>query len=203
MMIMYAEVKNNGTWTKVGKVFDSFFEEIDKTDRVCDAIDLFTYEVFSGKKHIVTQDYTKFNTFDPETGLPADCSQEIFDNKYFTDRDVYSLTLEEIMHFDWYQEVYKLCYTTEVQYKKTPKGEKPALVRHFVLKDLPIVEPSEMDMILANPNLRKEKKYWVHVKYDKQFINELCEFFYKHSLPKLYDLKQSAEDVRVIYTFVS
>lgn len=202
MMVMYAEAKKNGRWQKVGKVFDSWFLELSATDRVCDDIDELTFQVLSGIKQELHTTYTDFKTMQPHVGLPDDASDEIANNKYFVGRKCYYLNFDEIMSYDWDQDVYEIGYTTETQYSKLDKGNKPAIIRNFVNKDKNVVDSHEMDMIIKNPDLRNSKKYWVKVKYNRNSIGELCYFFYHNSIPRLYELASVSDGLRVIFTFI-
>ena len=60
-----------------------------------------------------------------------------------------------------------------------------------------------MDLIIDNPILRTNSKYFVEYKYDETTIKKLCKFFCEVSIPALIGLipeNGTADDVRIIFS---
>lgn len=190
-MIMFAEVKQDGIWHKVGKQFKSALEELDgqSTDRVFDGRnkDLETF--------LHNNSYT--------TNMPLDVSDAIKNNKYFG--VVNCITLKELINLNWDKEVYKIGYISEWQYEYVQNsGQKPArILDQPFWKETEIVSPFKMDLIINNPVLRTSDKYYVEYIYDKTTIREQCKFFCETSIPALIKLipdNGTIEDVRIIFS---
>lgn len=190
-MIMFVEVKQDGVWHKVGKQFESTFEELkgQLTDRVYDGrnkdLESFLY----------SNSYT--------TNMPLDVSEDIKNNKYLG--AVNCITLKELIDLDWDKEVYKMGYISEWQhgYVKNSGKEPARIFDQPFWKDSEIVSPFKMDLIINNPILRTNSKYYVEHKYDKTTIREQCKFFCETSIPALIKLipdDGTTEDVRIIFS---
>lgn len=208
-MIMYAEVRKNGVWEKVGELFPSAFREMfpNLTDRVCDERNAILYELFGWISN-KSEKYTEIKPISELKGLPDDVPAEIASNHYFCFGGFNSyLTLAEIMDYNWdatISHVGKISEKAYVNWKKN--GTVPARWdRHITGEDKKIITPFVMNGILDGSILRDEGiKYYVAVEYEPKSYKEYCNFFCSTSLPLLLQLVPkggSYEDVRVVYTF--
>lgn len=193
-MVMFAEVRENGKWNKVGKEFTSTYEELDGqlTDRVFDGRNV----------HLLS-----FLSENSIPGFPYDASEEIKNHVVFKHySSMHHVTLKELLDLDWYKETCQNGYITEWQYERLKNdGVEPVnIIKNLLGRDAITVSPFLMDMIIANPSLRQDAKYLVSYKYDKHTMKELCDFFCGVSIPKLTKLIPeggTTDDVRVIFSF--
>ena len=190
---MFAEIKVNGAWQAVGKEFVSTYPEMtERTDRVYDEFDT---------------DLLKWLTYNHEPdGMPPDASAEIQGRKYFKDKQVYWLTLDELLSLDiWDTEIFEgIGLISEWQYKQfKEKGIKPVNIRNRInLRESIAVMPFEMDMILRYPELRTAASYYVQYNYDQKALRNKFDFFCNTSIPRLIELIPdggTAKDVRIIF----
>ena len=189
---MFAEIKIDGVWQKVGKEFKSTYPELsDGTDRVYDG-------------GISLLQWLTYNT--EPNGMPEDASEEIQQLKYFNDKKVYYIQLDELLALDlWDMEIYEhIGYITEWQYKRFKEDNiEPANVRHEIYNPAAKrVTRFEMDMIMHNPKLRDSQVYYVEHHYDKIVMKQKFDFFCNTSIPRLIELIPeggTAKDVRIIF----
>ena len=191
-MVMFAEVRENGQWHKVGKEFVSTYEELNGqlTDRV-----------FDGRNaHL-----TSFLSENSIPGFPYDVSDEVKNHIVFKHYcSMHNITLTEILNLGWDKEIYQSGYISEWQYERLKK-EKIAPVN--ILKSVSnknVVSPFMMDVIAENPSLRQSARYFVEYKYDKHTMREQCEFFCDVSIKSLVKLIPdggATDDVRVVFSF--
>jgi hypothetical protein len=187
---MFAEVRKNGQWHKVGKEFVSTYEEMEGqlTDRVFDGRNVHLAEVL--------RDNSVYGMF------THDVSIEIRNNALFRDESGYFCSLKDILYIDWDKETHETGYISEWQYKRLKNGIEPANITKLV-RDREIVQPFLMDMILENPSLRDESaNYYVEYLYNKHTMRELCDFFVNVSIPGLVKLVPeggTTDDVRIIF----
>lgn len=209
-MIMYAEVRENGAWKKVGNIFPSAFIEMnDKlTDRVCDERNIFLYELFGWVSNKLDK-YTEIKPISELRGLPDDVSDEIASNNYFRFGGFNSyLTLDELLNYNWDATISHLGRLSEKAYVHWKRdGVIPARWdRHISGKDKQVVTSFVMDGILDGSIPRDEGiNYCVIVEYDPKSYKEYCSFFCDNALPLLVGLVPnggSYKDVRVVYTFI-
>lgn len=186
---MFAEIKINGTWQKVGKEFVSTFPELDTTDRVYDKYD----------KELVC--WLTYN-MTPQ-GMPVDASAEIKNHKYFESKQIYYITLYELLSLEiWDTEIFEsIGFISEWQYKQLKeKGSNPIHIRPKVHGI--VVMPFEMDMIMRYPKLREASSYYIQYNYNQTALRNKFEFFCNTSIPRLIELIPdggTAEDVRIIF----
>lgn len=190
-MVMFAEVKKDGQWQKVGAVFKSTYEELNGrlTDRVFDGRNK-TLESFLYNNAYVT-------------GMPLDASDEIKHNKNIGVANC--LTLKELLSLKWDEEVDKTGYISEWQYERFKKdGIAPvAITDKLIIPDVKAVTPFEMDLIIKYPVLRTARKYYVAYKYDKRTYAEMFSFFCYESIPALIKCIPefaTTQDVRIIFS---
>ncbi len=210
-MIMYAEVRENGAWKKVGNIFPSAFIEMnDKlTDRVCDERNIFLYELFGWVTNKLNG-YTVINPISELRGLPDDASDAISSNDYFRFGGFTSyLTLEEILNYNWDATISHIGRIPEKSYVNWKKnGTYPARWdRHITGEDKKVITQFVMNGILDGSIQRDDGvKYYVAVEYEPKSYKEYCNFFCSTSLPLLMQLVPnggSYKDVRVVYTFAA
>lgn len=195
MFTMFAEVKQDGEWCKVGKEFKSTYDELDGqlTDRVYD-----------GR----CSDLIQFLCSRCCRGEPEYLSADIDGHKLFQDDEfVYHATLRELLELDWDSEIYEIGYISEWQYKRLIQdGVKPIRIMKDVFsKGNMIVTPFLMDVILENPSLRQDVRYFVKHKYNNCKIRYLSEFFFNESIPGLIKLIPeggSTNDVRIVFSII-
>lgn len=209
-MIMYAEVRKNGIWEKVGSIFPSAFSEMrgKLTDRVCDERNAFLYELFGWTVN-KTEKYTVIHPISELRGLPNDASEEIANNHYFCFGGFTSyVTLNEILNYNWDATISHIGRIPEKSYVRWKRdGILPARWdSHISGEDKKVITSFVMNGILDGSIQREEGiKYYVAVEYAPKSYKEYCSFFCSTSLPLLINLvpqNGNYEDVRVVYTFV-
>lgn len=192
---MFAEIKIDGIWQKVGKEFVSTYPELsDGTDRVYDKYD---------------KELMRWLTYNIEPqGIPLDASAEIKEHKYFNDKQIYWLTLEELLSLEiWDTEIFEgIGFISEWQYKQLKeKGSVPIHIRPKVHGINAItVMPFEMDMIMRYPKLRATSSYYIQYNYDQTAVRNKFDFFCNTSIPRLIELIPdggTAKDVRIIFGY--
>ena len=194
MIVMLAEVRQNGQWSKVGNEFVSTFKELEGqlTDRVFDGRDLALMSFLSNNCSY---------------GIPSNASEEIRSHKYLNaSKLVYNVTLHDILSYDWDSITYKTGCISEWQYERLKNdGAEPInILDKPIREDVEIVKPFEMDMIIQNQVLRVAPKYYVRYEYDKKKVRDKHKFFCETSIPSLIKLIPSegtASDVRIIFSF--
>jgi len=196
-MVMFAEVRQNGEWHKVGKEFVSTYEEMEGqlTDRVFDGRNMeltaFLASYYYG--NIISE---------PDVGASEECKN----HKLLSGQIVYVSTLREILDFDWDKEVYELGYISEWQYKRLKNDgiEPTSIIKNpFRGGGNMAVRPFFMDMVIARPSLRQQCRYFVEYRYDKCKMRDVCDFFCNVSVPRLIELIPDGgtiEDVRIIFS---
>lgn len=193
-MVMFAEVRENGKWHKVGKEFTSTYEELmgQLTDRVFDGRNV----------HLLS-----FLSENSIPGFPYDASDEIKNHVVFKHySSMHHITLKDLLDLDWDKESCQYGYISEWQYERLKNNgiEPVSIIKNLLGRDVTTVSPFLMDMIIANPSLRQDTKYLVEYKYDKHIMKELCDFFCNVSIPGLIKLIPEgglSEHVRVIFSF--
>lgn len=192
---MFAEIKIDGIWQKVGKEFVSTYPELSNgTDRVYDKYD---------------KELMRWLTYNIEPqGIPLDASAEIKEHKYFNDKQIYWLTLEELLSLEiWDTEIFEgIGFISEWQYKQLKeKGSIPIHIRPKVHGINAItVMPFEMDMIMRYPKLRTTSSYYIQYNYDQTAVRNKFDFFCSTSIPRLIELIPdggTAKDVRIIFGY--
>lgn len=192
-MIMFAEVRQDNIWSKVDKQFKSTFKELDGQ---------FTDRVFDGRDRNL-EAFLNNNSY--ATNMPLDVSEEIKSNKYLQGV-VNCIALKELLDLNWDKEVCKTGCISEWQYGriKNNSDHKPARIfTEPFWKDVEVVSPFKMDLIINNPILRTGLKYYVQYKYDETTIREQCKFFCEETIPTLIKLIPdggTVEDVRIIFS---
>lgn len=191
-MIMFAEVKQDGQWRKVGKAFKSTYQELE---------DQLTDRVFDGRNNDLTEFLFSYGFL---SHMPVDASEAIKNHRCFQEEVVYCLSLSEILDYDWDEEISTFGYITEWQYERLKNDNiEPVRVRNDVLSEDVIVTPFKMDLILAHPVLRTHSRYYVSYEHERQSMRSICEFFCTESIPALIKLIPdggTAEDVRIIFS---
>ena len=192
MLTMFAEVKQDGVWHKVGKEFKSTYDELDgqRTDRVYDGRDKL---------------FISFLASQSCTGMPKDVSEEIKGHKYFQGDDVYFCTLRQLLDFNWSKEHCNVGYISEWQYKRLIQdGIKPtSIMTNPFRSGNMVVSPFMMDVINDNPSLRQNVRYFVEYVFDRIQMRDLSEFFYRESIPGLIKLIPeggATSDVRIVFS---
>ena len=185
-MIMKAEVRKDGEWQSVGRVFKSFIQDGLYTNRVYDERNSVLFEALGCA----------------ETGKHKYKTIPII--KHY---DGFIAYLEDLLKYDWDQTVSKVGIISEFQYKRWVRyGTMPVNKHRCVFnKSAQIVDASEMDAIFTGKEQRTAPKYYVRFEYDTMPMRKLCENFYNYCLPSLIRLVPSdgtTHDVRVVYQFV-
>lgn len=205
-LIMYAEVYKDGAWHFVDEpIFKSALPEMQGhlTNRVCDEHNYVLFEILTGEYFKENRKYTKIPQAPFYETLPSTASKEI---KYkFDEENAYTLYLDEVFSYNWDAIIYKKGLISEWQYRRMKKkGIHPAATNRVVFdNEAEVVNPFQMDMILASDALRTAKKYYVNIELSPTPLREYCKFFCDVSIPALMKLIPeggSAKNVRVIYT---
>lgn len=187
-MIMKAEVRQNGVWTQVGKVFESALHDGLITDRVCDERNPILFEVF---------------------GAPNTCKYErtfIEPVKHIV-KDSFVAYLDDLLKYNWNATVSRKGVISEWQYKRfQERGITPVNKNRLVLNpEAKVISTAEMDAILLGHEARTAPQYYVNFLYDTKTLRECCYFFYYNSLEKLTELIPEGGTehcVRVVYNFI-
>ena len=187
-MIMKAEVRKDGVWHQVGKVFESALCEGLLTDRVCDERNPILYELLGGKKSCKYE-----HTF-------------VEPIKHIV-KDSFVVYLNDLLDYDWNATVSRMGLISEWQYKRfQERGVFPVNKNRLVLSpSAQVVDSEEMDNILLELAPRTASQYYVNFLYDTQALKDCCSFFYNNSLQKLRELipgDGTAYCVRVVYNFI-
>lgn len=190
-MIMKAEVFKNGEWHQIeDKIFKSAIEEGLMTNRVCDERNPILYEVLGAPK-TCRFEHTPIATI----------------GTYDEEKNNYVAYLDELVEYNWNAPISRIGVISEWQYKRLKhEGIAPVDVhQHIFDPDAKLVSPSEMDMILANDELRDASKYYVRYEYDTRPISSYCEFFCRDSMASIIKLMYKGamiRYIRVVYSFV-
>lgn len=191
-MVMFAEVRKNGQWHKVGKEFVSTYEEMEGqlTDRV-----------FDGRNDYLTsalRDYSVYGI------LTNDVSDEV-KNRIRRDAAYFCSLRNILSDINWDEEFYEVGYISEWQYVRLKKDNtKPVnIIKNPWYVGYREVSSFHMDMIIEHPSLREDKKYCVKYKYNKHVLKDQCEFFCNITVPTLIELIPEGgtiDDVRIIFS---
>lgn len=219
---MYAEVRENGKWNKVGEVFENGDYKPDMpaiswnkpyTDHPYDgrSYDLFAIlaDVRNGSGFAGIKTSNGFNPISEPKGIPEDVSEAVgglLRDWYYG----YSyLSLKELKEYDWNQTVTHVGVITEEQYiEMKESGEHPS---HWCGstsgKDIVTVGTDTMDKILNKTLDRNtDLKYYVQTEFPPVAYKECCPYFYEDTLTELEKLVPSGgtnEDVRIVFAFDS
>lgn len=187
-MIMKAEVRQNGVWTQVGKVFESALHDGLITDRVCDERNPVLFEVF---------------------GAPSAYKYEhtLIEPVKHIVKDSVVAYLDDLLKYNWDATVSRKGIISEWQYKRLQElGIIPVNKNRLVFNsEAKVVSPEEMDSILIGNEARTAQKYYVNFLYDTKTLKEHCSFFCNNSLNKLTTLIPDGGTehcVRVMYNFI-
>lgn len=199
MIVMFAEVRKDGEWHKVGQKFKSTYEEMEGilTDRVYDGNDL------SLIAFLASDINCELNYIDK-----LDASKMLKVHHLLQDRPINVCTLTNLLRLDWNATESQTVCISEWQYNrlKTDGIEPISIIDKPLRKDAKIVTPFEMDCIIANPVLRAAPKYYVTYDYIEQKLQDKYSFFCKVSIPELIRLIPEGgtpDDVRIIFTLHS
>lgn len=217
---MFAEVRKNKKWTKVGSVFknpwyreDRVIDEWNRpyTDRPYDSrnYDLFAIlaDVRNGTGFAGCKTSYGFNPISMPKGLPEDITDEVkellwndgYANSYYT--------LKELKDYDWDQKVIHVGVISEAQYIEMKRiGKNPDSWSGDTSGwDIVVVSADTMDKILNKTISRNDRlKYYVQVDFKPITYRECCYNFLKDTIPALEELVPDGgteEDVRIIFNF--
>lgn len=198
MITMFAEALKEGKWYKMGKIFPSALPELEGqlTDRVYDGISRALENALSGES------LKRSDILHIYPGVADDTCDEIAAHPSLIGKCVRHVYADNLLAFLVTYCTCKVGYITEWQYKRfTSDGIQPVHIRHNIPKSTGVkVNPMEMDMILNNPDLRREDvKYFVRHEYDRRAFNQDCPFFFDKIAPILAELYNSYDKVRIVY----
>ena len=217
---MYAEVRRNKQWIKVGDKFkNGWYREnnpIDDwnkpyTDHPYDSrnYDLFAIlaDVRNGKGFAGCKTSHGFNPIADPKGLPEDITDEVREKLEDYGYGYSYFTLKELKDYDWNQTVTHVGVISEEQYIKMKEtGENPDCWSGGISsRDIVTVSADTMDKILAktidrNRNLR----YYVQTDFEPVTYKDCCLGFYEDTMSDLETLIPEGgtdEDVRIIFAF--
>lgn len=217
---MYAEVRKNKQWAKVGKVFKNTWYSSERpesewntpfTDHPYDDrnYDLFAIlaDVRNGFGFARSKTSNGFNPIAEPKGLPDDITKEV--KKLLEDWGYgYSwFTLKELKEYDWNQTVNHFGVLSEEEYKKMREtGEHPECWSGGVWgQGIVTVDPNTMDKILDGATERNsDVRYYVQTEFPASTYRDCCENFIENTIPSLESLVPedgTDEDVRIIFCF--
>lgn len=217
---MYAEVRRNKQWMKVGDVFKNGWyrekDEVDEwnrpyTDHPYDSrnYDLFAIlaDVRNGRGFAGCKTSYGFNPISEPKGLPNDITEEVKDKLDNYGHSYSYFTLKELKEYDWEQTVVHVGVITEEQYVKMKETkENPTCWSGMVSgKDIVVVSADTMDKILSKSIDRNiNVKYYVQTDFEPVTYKDCCMGFYEDTmsdLEKLIPENGTDEDVRIIFAF--
>lgn len=215
---MYAEVRKNKRWHKVGNVFDNpYYNEDWKIDEWNHS---YTDEPYSSRNYdlfAILADVRNgtgfagcitshgFNPIADNKGIPEDVSDEVkelldwgYGHSYFN--------LKELKEYDWDQEVVHVGVISEEAYVKMKNGELPTSRCGGISgKDIVTVDATTMDKILNGTTDRNNSiNYYVQTDFPPVTYRECCKYFLEDTIPaleKLIPKNGTEEDVRIIFCF--
>lgn len=217
---MYAEVRRNKQWAKVGKVFKNTYYLADRpetewntplTDHPYDDrnYDLFAIlaDVRNGHGFAGCRTSKGFNPIAEPKGLPDDITPEVAEMLDDWGYGYSWFTLKELKDYDWNQTAIHVGVLTEEQYKEMKEtGEHPkSWCGGCSGRDIVTVDSSTMDKILnktmdRNLNIR----YYVQTEFPAQTYKDCCWTFVEKTIPALEALVPedgTDEDVRILFCF--
>lgn len=217
---MYAEVRRNRQWMKVGDKFKNGWYNKDRpmddwnkpyTDHPYDSrnYDLFAIlaDVRNGRGFAGCKTSNEFNPISEPKGFPDDITEEV-ENELDGYGHSYSyFTLKELKEYDWNQVVVHVGVITEEQYVKMKETkENPTCWSGMVSgKDIVVISSDTMDKILSKKIDRNiNVKYYVQIEFEPVTYKDCCLGFYEDTMSELEKLipeNGTDEDVRIIFAF--
>ena len=217
---MYAEVRKNRQWAKVGKVFKDSYYMKDRplsdwnqplTDHPYDGrnYDLFAIlaDVRNGSGFAGCRTSNGFNPIAAPKGFPDDITPEV---KELLDDWGYGyswFTLKELKDYDWDQKVTHVGILSEEAYKEMREtGKHPDAWSGGVWgRDIAVVDPNTMNKILDKAIERnRDIKYYVQTEFPASTYRDCCGNFLENTIPALEALVPEGgtdEDVRILFCF--
>lgn len=219
---MYAEVRKNRQWMKVGKVFKNPWYSADRpendwntplTDHPYDNrnYDLFAIlaDVRNGRGFTGCVTSRGFNPIAPQKGIPNDVTQEV--KTIFEDYGGYGyswFTLKELKDYDWNQTVTHVGVLSESEYKTMKEtGKHPKCWRSGCISggNIVVVDANTMDKIFNGTIERNRRlEYYVQGEFPAMTYRDCCETFVEDTIPALEALVPDGgtdEDVRILFCF--
>ena len=217
---MYAEVRKNKQWIKVGDKFKNGWyrknEPIDDwnkpyTDHPYDDrnYDLFAIlaNVRNGSGFAGCKTSHGFNPIAEPKGFPEDVTDEVRDKLEDYGYGYSYFTLKELKDYDWNQTVTHVGVISEEQYIKMKEtGENPdSWCGGVCSRDIVTVSSDTMDKILAKTMDRNHNvRYYVQTDFEPVAYKDCCLGFYEDTMSELEALipeDGADEDVRIIFAF--
>lgn len=223
---MYAEVKKNGKWEKVGRVFKNPYyangkeNQIDEDGFQCNPkltdhpyerrnYDLFAMlaNVRNGRGTAGCDTGDGFIPIAPVKGLPIDVSQEVLKESDDIGYDGHShswLTLEELLGYDWMRTTKHRGFVDSKEYAIFKKEGKPRWWCGDVGGGRVFIVGNEtMDGILlvrlSFPEILKEMSLYTKVEWSETYKESAGDFI-TETIPALQKLGEP-EDVRIVFWF--
>lgn len=217
---MYAEVRRNRQWAKVGDKFKNCWYNKDRsmddwnkpyTDHPYDSrnYDLFAIlaDVRNGRGLAGYKTSNGFNPISEPKGFPDDITEEVKNELDGYGHSYSYFTLKELKEYDWNQTVIHVGVITEEQYVKMKETkENPTCWGGMVSgKDIVVVSSDTMDKILSKTIDRNINiKYYVQTEFEPVAYKDCCLGFYEDTMSELENLipeNGTDKDVRIIFAF--
>lgn len=217
---MYAEVRRNKQWKKVGDKFKNSWYNKNKainewnkpyTDHPYDSrnYDLFAIlaDVRNGRGFGGCKTSNGFNPISEPKGFPDDITEEVKNELDGYGHSYSYFTLKELKEYDWNQTVNHVGVITEKQYVKMKETKaNPTCWSGMVSgKDIVVVSSDTMDKILSKTIDRNINiKYYVQTEFEPVAYKDCCLGFYEDTMSELENLipeNGTDEDVRIIFAF--
>lgn len=217
---MYAEVRRNRQWMKVGDKFKNSRYNKDRpmndwnkpyTDHPYDSrnYDLFAIlaDVRNGRGFAGRKTSNGFNPISEPKGFPDDITEEVKNELDGYGHSYSYFTLKELKEYDWNQTVVHVGVITEEQYVKMKETkENPTCWNGMVSgKDIIVVSSDTMDKILSKTIDRNiNVKYYIQTEFKPVTYKDCCLEFYEDTMSELEKLipeNGTDDDVRIIFAF--
>ena len=217
---MYAEVRRNKQWIKVGNKFKNEWYRKNKpiddwnkpyTDHPYDDRNYALFAILADVRNGVgIAGYKTSNVFNPiaePKGLPEDITDEVREELEDYGYGYSYFTLKELKDYDWNQIVMHFGVISEEQYIKMKEtGKNPdCWSLDIILRDIAIVSADTMDKILAKTIDRNHNiRYYVQTYFKPVTYKDCCLKFYEDTMSDLELLIPKGgtdEDVRIIFAF--
>lgn len=204
---IFAEVKTEGKWTKVGNIFKGWREGELIDEPYCGRnYDLFAIlaDVRNGRGFAGVVTGSGFNPICEPKGIPDDVSPEIKEDSDRWNGDGHShswLTIQELLNYDWNQLTVKSGVVSEVEYKEYKKSGSPSAWCGSVSGGSVMnVDNDVMDKVISSKKpLYPGKSIYTRVEWGSTYRERVSNFL-DETMPALQKLG-NPENVRIVFWF--
>jgi hypothetical protein len=214
---IYVEVKKNGQWKKVGKVFPNpYYRPAEKketynkpkTDQPYSGrnYDLFAIlaNVRNGRGFAGSDTGDGFIPIDMPRDLPKNVSKTIKDisDEWGVDGHSHSyFTLRELNEYDWNRETKHRGFVGVAEYNEfKAEGSPSGWCTMIDGKDIKKVSNSAFEKVvkLNPPDI---KNYYTQVEWTVAYKDAIGKYWFEKTIPALTKLSKNPDDVRIVFWF--